>query len=230
MLPAKLATALAAVLIIAASVAVVVADSPPKQFTGCLGKDGTILRVAIGTSPTKVCGPNETQITWNSQGPKGEPGAGGGASVVTYEWPPDFLEYACGPGWIAVGRLPEPTDCGTATPTFEPLTGINGFAAFPLDPADYPAGAKVALRFYAFQSDPGTTACLGLFDASSLEPIETSRTCLTAPGWSTTVPVALGTSPRQIAIEVEQPNAVLNEFGEWRSPFGFGQAFLEVTW
>jgi hypothetical protein len=55
--------------------AAVAADSPSPTYTGCLSKDGTIARIAIGPSPLQACRPNERQITWNQTGPQGAPGA-----------------------------------------------------------------------------------------------------------------------------------------------------------
>lgn len=44
-------------------------------FTGCLKSNGELAKVAIGASPTQVCSPSETQVSWNSEGPSGADGA-----------------------------------------------------------------------------------------------------------------------------------------------------------
>jgi hypothetical protein len=46
------------------------------QFTGCLNS-GKIAKVAIGATPQKSCNNNETEVTWNSQGPQGPAGPAG---------------------------------------------------------------------------------------------------------------------------------------------------------
>jgi hypothetical protein len=50
------------------------ADS--QTYTGCLSAEGALSHIAIGDSPTKSCG-TQTQVSWTSDGPKGEAGAPG---------------------------------------------------------------------------------------------------------------------------------------------------------
>lgn len=43
--------------------------------TGCIGRDGTLGKVALGNRPSDPCDPDEeTQLSWRRTGPPGEPG------------------------------------------------------------------------------------------------------------------------------------------------------------
>lgn len=72
------AAALAVGLMLGASAVAVAADTP-SQYTGCLSKDGLIVKVAAGTTPKLACSKTETLITWNVQGPEGPAGPAGPA-------------------------------------------------------------------------------------------------------------------------------------------------------
>jgi hypothetical protein len=47
------------------------------SYTGCLKKGGGIIEVALGDEPNKPCKRNQTQISWNSEGPQGPQGQQG---------------------------------------------------------------------------------------------------------------------------------------------------------
>lgn len=75
----RTAGALAVGLVLGASAVAMGVDTPP-QYTGCLTKDGTLVKVAVGSAPKQACSKTERQISWNAegpQGPAGEPGAAG---------------------------------------------------------------------------------------------------------------------------------------------------------
>lgn len=63
---------LAAVSIVAFGASLLQASE--QQFTGCLTTGGTLVRVAVGVEPLRPCTPNQTEVTWNQQGPAGAPG------------------------------------------------------------------------------------------------------------------------------------------------------------
>ena len=69
----RTAAMLAAGLVIGAS-AVAIAGSTGQQYAGCLAKDGTLYRVAVGSEPLKECAKTDTAITWNQQGDPGTDG------------------------------------------------------------------------------------------------------------------------------------------------------------
>ncbi|HEX5828868.1 MAG TPA: collagen-like protein [Candidatus Limnocylindrales bacterium] len=70
----RTATVLAAGFVLAISAVVAGADPSSPTYTGCLTKDGTLYKVAVGSIPKTACSKTETQITWNQQGPQGLPG------------------------------------------------------------------------------------------------------------------------------------------------------------
>ncbi len=183
--------------------------------------------------PAQACRPNETQIAWNSQGPKGDPGKAGGASVVAYPWPQSstWLTSYCGTEWLTLGGLPAP-DCGSNPVVIPaPITGIDAYAVFPIDAAQYPAGAKISLRYLVTRADQGTTACVRLFDAVGLKTIAGSQTCTGDRGWHATPPVPIG-SLTLLTVQVQQPDAAFStEDGYWpEAPVQYGGNFLEVSW
>ncbi len=71
-----------------ASVGIIVAGgmaigaTPPNTYTGCLA-NGTITKIAIGTSPTSACGASATKVSWNERGPRGRRGPAGPTYVAT---------------------------------------------------------------------------------------------------------------------------------------------------
>lgn len=116
----RTAGALAVGLVLGASAVAMGVDTTP-QYTGCLAKDGTILKVAVGSEPKQVCGKTETLISWNQVGPKGDPGEAGDAGVAG----PSAYAVAVAngytgtePEWLAslVGQQGEPGAAGAAGP------------------------------------------------------------------------------------------------------------------
>jgi hypothetical protein len=65
-------------------------------YTGCLNNGGNINKVAIGDSPSSPCKGNQLQISWNEEGPQGDPGPPGICEscgsitppVITHNAPP----------------------------------------------------------------------------------------------------------------------------------------------
>ena len=181
------------------------------------------------------CKPNETLISWNSQGPQGQPGpqgdpgaqgeqgepgpagppgdsaGGGGASVIAYPWGA-FDGDDCGTEWDTMGGITDqPRQCGDGEPSPASLVGIIPSGTFQLNPGDYPDGAVVSVRFTSqnhVQDEGVAELCIRLVDAETLQPIVESELCTSDESWHQTVPVALGAEPRTIGIQARQPNAV----------------------
>ena len=63
------------------------AQSTPNLYTGCLG-GGIITNVKIGTSPVGPCSKQQTQISWNAQGPPGANGQSGPPGADGQPGPP----------------------------------------------------------------------------------------------------------------------------------------------
>ena len=193
------------------------AATPETLVKACVDKTTKTVRLSVYASPT-WCKSTEVYRYWNvtgpqgpqgEQGPAGPPGeTSGGASVVAYPWG-EFDGDACGTDWATMGAiLDEPRSCGSDAPALEVLTGIEPWGAFPLDPADYPAGAVVSVRFAVdinYDLRPGgAEICLRLVDGDSLQPIEESEVCTSDEGWQQTAPVALGAERRTFGIQARQ--------------------------
>lgn len=67
---------LAAGLLLGAAAVAAAADIGT-QYTGCLTKDGTLYKVAVGTAPKLACSKTEQQVTWSQTGPQGIQGIQG---------------------------------------------------------------------------------------------------------------------------------------------------------
>ena len=134
------------------------APAEATTYTGCLNSGGEIKRVAIGNVPKGSCSPNETQISWNSDGPAGPPGPPGPAGpagpagpqgpagilgfyrvTASFNCPEaspvncliDPLPIAqCNPGDVATGGA------GYRTVTIPPGTPLQDFAAIPYPTID----------------------------------------------------------------------------------------------
>lgn len=65
-----------------------------EQYTGCIKRFGGILyKVEIGTEPKRPCGPHETEITWNQEGPQGEQGPPGEDGQNGEQGPPGGPQF-----------------------------------------------------------------------------------------------------------------------------------------
>src|SRR5438067_138915 len=58
------------------------ARAATKTFTGCVTSNGALYRVAIASAPTTPCGATDTQVSWTSTGPTGDPGPTGSPGAI----------------------------------------------------------------------------------------------------------------------------------------------------
>lgn len=73
----KTAGGLAVGILLGASAVAVGVDPSTTRYTACLGKEGNLSKVAIGSAPKHACSKTETQISWNQLGPQGDRGPTG---------------------------------------------------------------------------------------------------------------------------------------------------------
>ena len=101
--------AVVAILLVAGAGAAFALSDNGNTYTGCLDPGGTIIHVAIGDQPAKMCAPSHTQISWNETGPAGPQGPAGpalGAASQVVVGPSNSTAVStavCPSGTFAVG-------------------------------------------------------------------------------------------------------------------------------
>jgi hypothetical protein len=153
----RIAATLAAGLVLGASAVTLAADTVPTQYTGCLAKDGTLDKVAVGSAPKTGCSRTERQITWNQTGPAGAAGPKGPAGPAGAAGP-QGPNGDTGPVGAAGAQGPQgdPGPAGAVGPQ-----GDTG-------PAGAPGAPGAALIGISLANGEGTWRDFGSFEAGIL--------------------------------------------------------------
>ena len=74
--------AFGAAVIVAIGAGFALANGGGNMYTGCLTSGGAINKVAIGEDPARPCEDDQTEISWNEEGPQGPIGPAGADGTV----------------------------------------------------------------------------------------------------------------------------------------------------
>ncbi len=83
-----LITGLVVAFTVLGAVALAQSERDETVYTGCLHKAGVLRKVAVGDEPIRKCNRNETQMSWNAQGPVGLQGPPGDPGENGAQGPP----------------------------------------------------------------------------------------------------------------------------------------------